>query len=235
MALKCGRGASPLPCSAVEAERKLQSGLAVDPAGRGCDSHQALQKNEESFSLTRQESNVHHLVDANKKPSDTVFSTAQSLSHVLCDTRTCTPGFSVHHQLQQLAQTHVHRVGYAITISSSVVSFCSQSFSASGFFSNESVIHIRWPKYWSFSFSISPSNEYSGLISFRMDWLDLLAVQGTLKSLLQHHSSNASIRWHSAFFSVQLSHPYTTTGKTTALTRPDLSQQSNISAFEYAI
>ena len=82
VALKCGRGASPLPCSAVEAERKLQSGLAVDPAGRGCDSHQALQKNEESFSLTRQESNVHHLVDANKKPSDTVFSTAQSLSHV---------------------------------------------------------------------------------------------------------------------------------------------------------
>ena len=86
-------------------------------------------------------------------------------------------------------------------------------------FTNESVLHIRWPKYWSFSFSISPSNEYSGLISFRMDWLDLLAVQGTLKSLLQHHSSNASILWHSAFFIVQLSHPYMTTGKTIALTR----------------
>ena len=86
-------------------------------------------------------------------------------------------------------------------------------------FSNESVLRIRWSKYWSFSFSISPSNEYSGLISFRMDWLDLLAVQGTLKSLLQHHSSKASVFRHSAFFIVQLSHPYITTGKTTALTK----------------
>ena len=86
-------------------------------------------------------------------------------------------------------------------------------------FSNESALHIRWSKYWSFSFSISPSNEYSGLISFRMDWLDLLAVQGTLKSLLQHHSSKASILQHSAFFTVHLSHPYMTTGKMIALTR----------------
>ena len=86
-------------------------------------------------------------------------------------------------------------------------------------FSNEAVLCIRWPKYWHFSFSISPSNEYSGLISFRMDWLDLLAVQGTLKSLLQQHSSKASILWCSAFFTVQLSHPYMTTGKTIALTR----------------
>ena len=86
-------------------------------------------------------------------------------------------------------------------------------------FSNESDLHIRWPKHWSFSFSISPSNEHSGLISFRMDWLDLLAVQGTLKSLLQHHSSKASILWCSAFFMVQLSHAYMTTGKTIALTR----------------
>ena len=86
-------------------------------------------------------------------------------------------------------------------------------------FSNESVLHIRWPKYWSFSFIISPSNEYSGLISFRMDCLDLLVVQGTLTSLLQHHSSKASILWHSAIFIVQLSHPYMTTGKTIALTR----------------
>ena len=86
-------------------------------------------------------------------------------------------------------------------------------------FSNESVLHIRWPKYWSFSFSINPSNEYSGLISFRMDLFDLIAVQGTLKSLLQHHSSKASILQHSAFFMVQLSHPYMTTGKTIALTR----------------
>ena len=86
-------------------------------------------------------------------------------------------------------------------------------------FTNESVLHIRWPKYWSFSFSISPSNEYSGLISFRMDWLDLLAVQGTLKSLLQYHTSKASILHHSAFFILQLSHSYMTTGKTIALTR----------------
>ena len=86
-------------------------------------------------------------------------------------------------------------------------------------FSNESALHIRWPKYWSFSFKISPSNEYPGLISFRMDWLDSLAVQGTLKSLLQYHSSKVSILWHLAFFTVQLSHPYRTTGKTIALTR----------------
>ena len=89
-------------------------------------------------------------------------------------------------------------------------------------FSKESVLRIRWPKDWSFNFSISPSNEYSGLISFRMDWLDLLAVQGTLKSLLQHHSSKASVLWCSAFFMVQLSHPYMTTGKTVALTRQTL-------------
>ena len=94
-----------------------------------------------------------------------------------------------------------------------------QSFPASGPFSNESVLHIRWPKYWSFSFSISPSNEHPGLISFRRDWLDLLAVQGTLKSLLQHHSSKATILWRSAFITVQLSHPYMTTGKTIALTK----------------
>ena len=87
-------------------------------------------------------------------------------------------------------------------------------------FSNESILWIRWPKYWSLSFSVGPSNEYSGLISFMMDWLDLLAVQGTLKSLLQHHSSTASILWHSVLFIVQLSHPYMTTGKIIALTRP---------------
>ena len=98
-------------------------------------------------------------------------------------------------------------------------------------FSNESTLHMRWPKYWSFSFSINPSNEHPGLISFRMDWLDLLAVQGTLKSLLQHHSSKASILQCSAFFTVQLSHPYMTTGKTIALTRWILCWQSNVSAF----
>ena len=96
-------------------------------------------------------------------------------------------------------------------------------------FSSESVLRIRWPKYWSFSFTVSPFSEYSGLLSFRMDWLDLLAVQGTLKSLLRHHSSKASVLWHSAFFIVQLSHPYTTTGKTIAWTRRIF--VGNVSAF----
>ena len=99
-------------------------------------------------------------------------------------------------------------------------------------FSNELALRIRWPKYWSFNVSISPSNECSGLISFRMDWLDLLAVQGTLKSLLQNDSLKISFLWCSAFFTVQLSHPYMTTGKTIPLTR--LCWQSNVSAFEYA-
>ena len=101
-------------------------------------------------------------------------------------------------------------------------------FPSTRVFSNESALRIRWPKYWSFSFSITPSNEHPGLISFRMDWLDLLAVQGTLQSLLQHHSSKASILRHSAFFTVQLSHPYMTTGKTIALTRRTLCWQSNV-------
>ena len=132
-----------------------------------------------------------------------------------------TPGLPVHHQLPESAQTHVHRVGDAIQPSpplSSPSSLALNLFSIR-VFSNESVLRIRWPKYWSFSFNISPSNEHPGLSSFRMDWLDLLAVQGTLRSLLQHHSSEASIRPCSAFFTVQLSHPYMTTGKTIALTR----------------
>ena len=99
------------------------------------------------------------------------------------------------------------------TIYSSVIPFSSQHIFQQQVFSNESVLHVRWPKYWSFSFSISPSNEHPGLISFRMDWLDLFAVQGTLKSLLWHHSWKASILWSSPFFIVQLSHPYMTTGK----------------------
>ena len=102
-------------------------------------------------------------------------------------------------------------------------------------FSNESTLRMRWPRYWSFSFSISPSNEHPGLISFRMDWLDLFAVQGTLNSLLQHHSSKASILRCWAFFTVQLSHPYMTTGKKHSLDKTDLCWQSNVSAFEYAI
>ena len=132
-----------------------------------------------------------------------------------------TPGFPVYHQYLELTQTHFHRVGDAIQPSHPLLSpfLPPPIFPSIRVFSNESVLLIRWPKYWSFNFSISPSNKYSGLISFRMDWLDLIAVQETLKSLLQHHSSKASILWHSAFFMVQLSHPYMTTGKTKALTR----------------
>ena len=129
-----------------------------------------------------------------------------------------TPGFPIHHQLPKLAQTHVHRVGDAIILCRPLLLLPS-IFPCIRVFSNESALHIRWPKYWSFRFSISPSNESSGLISFRMDWLDLLAVQETLKSLLQHHSSKASTLHCSASFTVQLSHPYMTTGKTIAWTR----------------
>ena len=131
-----------------------------------------------------------------------------------------TPGLYVHHQLQEFTQTHVHWVSDAIQPSHPLSSH-SPAFNLSQHQrpSNESILCIRWPKYWSFSFSISPSNEYWGLIWFRIDWFDLLAVQGTLKRLLQHHSSKASILRCSAFFVAQLSHPYMTTGKTIALTR----------------
>ena len=133
------------------------------------------------------------------------------------------PGLPIHHQLPEFTQTHVHRASVP----------CSHLILGRPFlllppiapsirvFSNESTLRMRWPKYWSFSFSISPSKEHPGLISFRMGWLDHLAVQGTLKSLRQHHSSKASILQHSAVFTVQLSHPYMTTGKTIALTRQD--------------
>ena len=131
------------------------------------------------------------------------------------------PGLPVHHQLPEFTQTHVHRVGDAIQPSYPLSSPSPPAPIPPSIrvFSNESTLPMRWPKYWSFSFGISPSNEQPGLISFRMDWLDLLAVQGTLKSLLQHHSSKASILRCSSFFTVQLSYPYMTTGKTTALTR----------------
>ena len=153
------------------------------------------------------------------------------------------PGLPVHHQLLESTQTHFHRVDDAIQPSQPLASqslpkfmsiesliasnhfiFCCPLLLPSIFpnirvFSDESVLHIRWTKYWSFSFNMTPSNEHPGMISFRMDHLDLLAVQGTLKSLIQHHSSKASIIRCSVFFIVQLSHPYMTTGKTIALTR----------------
>jgi len=135
-----------------------------------------------------------------------------------CDSMDCsTPGFPVLHYLLEFAQTHVE----SLIPSNQLILCCPllllpPIFPSIRVFSNEMALCIRWPKYW--SFSISPSNEYSGFISFRIDWFDLLAVQGTLKSLLQHHSSKTSILWHSAFFVVQLSHPYMTTGKTIAVT-----------------
>ena len=131
------------------------------------------------------------------------------------------PGLPVHHQLSELAQTHVHWVDDAIQPSHLCrpLLLLPSILSSIRVFSSESILHISWPMYWSFSFSITPSNEYSELISFRIDWLDLLVVQGTPKHLLQHHSSKASILWYSGFFMAQLSHPYMTTGKTIALTK----------------
>ena len=149
------------------------------------------------------------------------FSSVTQSCLTLCNPMDCSmPHFPVHHQHLELAQTHVHQVGDAIQ-TFHPLSSPSPAFNLSqhqGLF-NESVLRIRWPKYWSFSFSISTSSEYSGLISFKMDWLDLLATLGTLKSLLQHHSSKASVLWRSAFFIVQHSHPYMTPGKTIALSR----------------
>ena len=161
-----------------------------------------------------------------KKTQDKIsvtLASVQSLNRVrLCDLMNCsTPGLPVNHQLPESTQIHVHWVSGAIQPSHPLSSPSPPAFNLSQHqgLSNESALRIRWPKDWSFSFNISSSNEHPGLISFRMDCLDLLAVQGTLKSLLQHHSSKASIRRCSAFFIVQLSHPYMTTGKTITLTR----------------
>ena len=148
------------------------------------------------------------------------FSSDTQSCPTLCDPMN-RKGLPFHHQLPELTQTHVHRVSDAIQPSHplSPLLLLPPIPPSIRVFSNESALPMRWPKYWSFSCSITPSKEHPGLISFRMDWLDLLAVQGTLKSLLQHHSSNASTLRRSAFFTVQLSHPYMTTGKTIALTR----------------
>ena len=151
----------------------------------------------------------------------TVRSVPQSCTTLCNPMDSSTTGLPVNHQLLELAQTHIQWLSDAIQPSHSLSSPSPSAFNLcqpQGLF-KESVLCIRWPNYWSFSFGINPSNEYSGLISFRIDWLDLLAVQGTLKTLLQHHSSKASILWRSAFFTVQLSHPCMTTGKTIALTR----------------
>ena len=171
-------------------------------------------------------SNLIKIISGEKYISVQFSPVAQScLTH--CKPMDCsTPDFPVHHQLPGLTQTHVSD---AIQPSHPLLSPSPPTFNLSQYqvFSNESVLRIKWPKYWSFIFSISPSNEYSGLISFKVDCLDLLAVQGTLKSLLQHLSLKASVLWRSAFFIVQLSHPYMTTGKTIALTRQTFVGQLN--------
>ena len=150
------------------------------------------------------------------------FSSVAQSCPTLCDPMNCsTPGLPLHHQLPEFTQTHVHRVSDAIQPSHPLSSPSPPAPNPSQHQSlfQWSTLCMRWPKYWSFSFNISPSNEHPGVISFRMDWLDLLAVQVTLKSLLQPHSSKASVLWCSAFFIVQLSHPYMTTGKIITLTR----------------
>ena len=155
-------------------------------------------------------------------PSSVQFhSVAQSCPTLFDPMNRSTPGLPVHHQLPEFTQTHIHQVNDAIQPSHPLSSPFPPAPNPSQYQSlfHESTLRMRWPKYWSFSFSIIPSKEIPGLISFRVDWVDLLAVQGTLKSLLQHHSSKASIPQCSAFFTVQLSHPYMTTGKTIALTR----------------
>ena len=167
---------------------------------------------------------------------DKLSSVTQSFP-ILCDPMDCsTPGFPVHTNSWSLPKL----MSIESVMPSNHLTLCRpllllpSIFPSIRVFSNESALHIRWRKYWSFRFSISPYNVYPGLISFRMDWSDLLAVQGTLKSLLQQHSSKASVLWCSAFFIVQLSHPYMTTGKTIALTRQTFVGQV-MSAFQYAV
>ena len=162
-----------------------------------------------------------------------VFSSVAQLCLTLCDPMNhSTPGLPVHHQLRLTSIKSVMPSRHLILCRPLLL--LPPILPSIRVFSNESALCMRWPKYWSFSFSIIPSKEIPGLISFRTDWLDLLAVQGTLKSLLQHHSSKASILQHSAFFTVQLSHPYMTPGKTIGFTRQTLVSKV-ISAFEYAI
>ena len=173
------------------------------------------------YNLKENSGRQEHWPEGKQELASIQFSLVAQSCPSLCDPMdSSTPGFPVHHQLPEPTQTQT-----ALVMPSNHLILCHplflqpSLFSSIRVFSNEFVLHINWPKYWSFSFGISPSNDYSKLISFRIDWLDLLTIQRTLKSLLQHHSSKASILWCSAFFIVQLLHPYMTTGKTIALTR----------------
>ena len=173
-----------------------------------------------AFSMNEFQSIRDKIKDLSSSASNLQFSSVHSLCHVR---RFVTPCIAAHLSITN-SRSPPKPMSIESVMPSNHLILCHpllllpSIFPSIRVFSNESARHIRWPKYWNFSFNISPSNEYSGLISFRMDWLDLLAIQGTLKSLLQHHSSKASILWHSCLL-VQLSHPYVTTGKTIALTR----------------
>ena len=207
--LRCiGEGnGNPLQCSCLE---NCRDGGAWGAAVYGVAQSRTWLKRLSSSSSSSSDSMPHH------------FSSVQFSHSVLYNSlrRYGLPSFPVHHWLLELTQTHVHWVGDATQPSHPLLSPSLPAFNLSSIriFSNESVLRSRWPKYWRFSFSISPFNEYSELISFRIDWLDLLAVQWTLKSLLQHHNPKASICRHLTFFIVQLSHPYVTTGKAIAWT-----------------
>ena len=151
-----------------------------------------------------------------RKTLSVQFSSVAQSCPTLCDPMNCsTPGLPVHHHLQEITQTRVHRVSDATQPSHPLSSLLLLPLIPPSIrvFSNESTLHMRWPKYWSFSFSITPSSQHPGLISFRMDWLDLLTIQGTHKSILQHNSAKTSILQRSSFFTVQFSHPYMTTEK----------------------
>ena len=187
-------------------------GLGTSPGGRnGNPLHYSFLENPMDRGAWRVSvpgvARVRHDLATKPPPPSVQFSSVAQLCPTLCDTMNRSiPDLSVHHQLLEFTQTHVHRVSVAIQPShpQSSPSHPSPIPPSIRVFSNDSTLLMRWPKDWSFSFSISPSKEYPGLVSFTMDWLDLLAVQGTLKSLLQHHSSKASILWRSAFFTVQL-------------------------------
>uniref|UniRef100_A0AC11DX56 Uncharacterized protein n=3 Tax=Ovis aries TaxID=9940 RepID=A0AC11DX56_SHEEP len=175
--------------------------------------------------MAKKKEESEYISSFNNTASFKIFSHLSSVAKLcptVCDPMNRSmPHLPVHHQLPEFTQTHIHRVSDAIQPSHPLSSPSPPAPIPPSIrvFSNESALLMRWPKYWSFTFSIIPSKEIPGLISFRIDWLDLLAVQGMLKSLLQHHSSKASILQRSAFFTVQLSHPHVTTGKTIALTR----------------